>query len=211
MPPKETPTTPTDLAEAKKKMKAKLRHLGWAIDSRAKNQRNALRLLKLLREYEEQWKTKRWAKAAQDLISISFSLWRAAFLADKSPSRSAVFAGGVAFLERVIEDNAISYTQDRNSKDWTFNYYTGSARAWLLTLHENWQDQVPKFESARDRTPTERWEYCQELLEHAVEGFETLALNRLSEDGAAGERREKRAETKNRRRKIRLKVRQLVE
>src|SRR6266436_4940320 len=102
----------------------KLEHLEWAVESRARNQRCAVRLLRLFMEYEEQWKTQRWARAAQDLLSVSFSLWRAAFLADKTAKRAAVFSHATDFLEKIIEDNAISYLQDRKCNEWTFNYYT---------------------------------------------------------------------------------------
>jgi hypothetical protein len=61
-------------------------HLQWAISIRARNQLCSLNLLALFEEYEEQWKTKKFARAAQDLSAAAFSLWRAAFLAGGKPS-----------------------------------------------------------------------------------------------------------------------------
>jgi hypothetical protein len=71
--------------------KTNLEHLEWAIQSRAKNQITSLRLLRLFEEHESTWKTSKFARAAQDLIAVSFSLWRAAFLADKTSKRADVF------------------------------------------------------------------------------------------------------------------------
>src|SRR5271168_3806411 len=38
--------------------------------------------------YDDFWKGKEAAKAAQDLVAVAFSLWRAAFLAEKSGKRT---------------------------------------------------------------------------------------------------------------------------
>ena len=62
----------------------KLEHLEWAIKSRAQNQRSCLTLLTLFENYSEFWKERKTARAAQDLVSVAFSLWRAAFLAEKT-------------------------------------------------------------------------------------------------------------------------------
>src|SRR4051812_43100849 len=94
--------------------KASVEHLEWAIESRAKNQRACLRLLNLFEAHEDFWKSKEASRAAQDLVAVAFSLWRAAFLAEKSGKRSEVFAHGREFLRRIIEDNAISYVQDKH-------------------------------------------------------------------------------------------------
>jgi len=152
----------------------KLEHLEWAVESRARNQRCSVRLLRLFIEFEDQWKTQRWARAAQDLLSVSFSLWRAAFLADKTAKRTAVFSHATDFLEKIIEDNAISYLQDRKCNEWTFNYYTRNARAALETLSKYWPKQVSAY-AGKKRTPTERWRYCQELLDATVNNFEVTA------------------------------------
>jgi len=164
-------------------MNEKLEHLRWAVESRAKNQTCALRLLTIFRQHEARWKTKKWSGAAQDLLSVSFSLWRAAFLADKTGRRAEVFADATEFLEYVIEDNAISYPQDKRSREWTFNYYTKNARAALETLHRVWPGLSPKY-VVKMRAPLERWEYCQELLENSVAAFENRMLKEDATRGA---------------------------
>jgi len=161
--------------------KTKLKHLEWALQSRARNQKCSLRLLRLFYDYEDLWTTKRFSQAGQDLIAVSFSLWRAAFLADRTGNREDVFAHGKEFLEKIIEDNSISYPQDRKSKEWTFNYYTRNARSGLEKLSDSWSETVPAYE-AQKGTATARWEYCQKLLDEAVDGFERLLMNERTGD-----------------------------
>lgn len=152
---------------------AKLNHLEWAIESRVANQRCSLRLLRLYSEYEKFWVSKTMSKAAQDLTSTCFSLWRAAFLAEKTSKRAAVFSHGKALLEKLVEDNTIAYAQDKSSKEWTFNFYARSARKSLQDLHEYWPDQAPAYVGTK-RNARDRWDYCQALLDEAVTGFESL-------------------------------------
>lgn len=180
----------------------KIEHLKWAIESRYRNQRCAVRLLGLFMEHEELWKTQTWSRAAQDLLAASFSLWRAAFLADKTAKRVAVFSHGTEFLEKVIEDNAISYVQDRKSNEWTFNYYTRNARSSLETLHEYWPEHVPSY-VGKKRTPVERWDYCQDLLDRAVSGFERKAAGIEANKNEASQKRNTRVAAKARKTKSR--------
>lgn len=147
-------------------------HFQWLVNSRHRNQTCSLQLRLLLKDYEKKWKTKKLSVAAQELVSVSFSLWRAVFLAEKTGKRSAVFDDGLKFLERVIEDNAIAYIQDKQMREWSFNYYTKSARYALEYLHRLWPDVSPEYEKV-NRKPKERWEYCQGLLEIAIQGFRT--------------------------------------
>jgi hypothetical protein len=149
----------------------KLNHLDWSVRGRARNQTCSISLLRLFEKYESNWKSRKYSRAAQALIAISFSLWRAVFLADKTGKRANVFAQGKEFLERVIEDNAISYIQDKNAREWTFNYYTRNARSWLEELAMHWPSQVPKYQREQ-RGPKDRWDYCQDLLSKAVSNFE---------------------------------------
>jgi hypothetical protein len=185
----------------------KLSHLKWAIDKRYQNQRCSLQLLTLLTIHERQWKTKKFARAAQDLISVAFSLWRAAFLADKTGKRERVFDEGKEFLEKIIEDNTISYPQDKKSKEWTFNYYTRNAREALQVLNRHWPEQVPPY-GGGPRIPTDRWEYCQSLLDTGVTNFGNL-LREIEEDNdQAKKAKETRDAARERRKKSRAISRQ---
>jgi hypothetical protein len=181
--------------------KVNLEHLEWAIQARAKNQRSCFRLLTLFENHAAFWKAKKASRAAQDLVAVAFSLWRAAFLAEKTGSRAEVFAHGRDFLIRVIEDNAISYVQDKNSREWTFNYYTKNARS-SLTLMSNYWSEVPNYDGKK-RSPRERWDYCQELLDTAITNFEAKMAEAASTKERAVKARQTREAAKRRRRKVR--------
>lgn len=173
-------------------------HLAWLIESRHRNQKSALALLLLLREYDKFWKTKDLSVAAQELTSVCFSLWRAAFLADKTGRRSEVFTHGKAFLERVIEDNAVAYPQDKLMREWTFNYYSRSARFSLEYLNRRWPEISPSYE-VTIRPSKIRWEYCQDLLEKAISGFGTHLQERQKRKSLSERKRAAKATKKKQR------------
>lgn len=180
----------------------KLGHLEWALASRAGNQSSSLKLLRLFYDYEGAWKTQKLARAAQDLTAVAFSLWRAAFLADKTGRRVEVFNDGRKFLEKLIEDNAIAYGQDKASAEWTFNFYTRSARSSLEMLHEYWPKVVPSYEGKK-RNAKERWDYCHHLLDEAIHGFATHLADLQAQADSAEEVRKTREARKERRTKSR--------
>lgn len=155
----------------KKEENKNLNHLRWLIKSRNKNQQCALALFELFKKYPTQWKKKEYSFAAQALVGVVFSLWRAAFLADKSGNLEKVIEHTNSFLEKVILDNAIAYTQDRNAREWTFNYYVGNARFILSELAQKWPELVPMWERKK-RPPKKRWDYAQEILVQAITNFE---------------------------------------
>ena len=160
----------------------KLKHLAWAVEARARNQRCALQLLASFTEHRKRWTSKRLARAAQSLLAVTFSLWRAAFLAEKTGRRTEVFSAGVEFLEKLIADNAISYPQDRKSNEWTFNCYTKNARAALQELAASWPNLVRPY-GDQTRPSVERWNYCQTLLDEAVSAFDGEVAARQSAFG----------------------------
>jgi hypothetical protein len=127
-------------------------HRDWLVESRADNQRTALGLFKLLEKYPNKIKSRGFTKTAQTLIAVCFSLWRAAFLADKTGKREAVFDDAKTFLGKLIVDNAINYSQDRNAREWTFNYYANNAQDGLHTLAERWTP-VDKALTAETKAP----------------------------------------------------------
>ena len=177
-------------------------HLKWSIDRRAKNQNFSLKLLYLFEVYQDKWKSKKFSRAAQDLLAVSFSLWRAVFLANKTSRRVEVFNHGKIFLKKVIEDNAITYPTDKASLEWTFNYYTRTARYSLQHLAEYWPDQVSKYEG-KTRNPTERWDYCQELLDVAVSNFENTLITHQHASDVVHKNRTVRAASRSRKAKSR--------
>jgi hypothetical protein len=113
-------------------------HLAWLVASRTKNQSAALKLFKLLDSHGMKMRSRGYSQTAQDLVSVCFSLWRAAFLADRVGTRSAIIDDARTFLGKMLVDNAITYQQDRSSREWTFNYYMRNATHGLLTLGDRW-------------------------------------------------------------------------
>jgi hypothetical protein len=192
------------MADGEKKQ-VSIEHLEWAIQSRARNQQTCLRLLRSFERHEKRWQTRKYAPIAQDLLAVAFSLWRAAFLADRKGNREEVFANSRAFLRTLIEDNAITYAQDKNSREWTFNFYTRNARYALEHLNNLRSDLAPEYVLAT-RTAKERWTYCQELLDAAVTSFD----NELAERAERSERNQKKREARANRRQRRRTVRALT-
>ena len=70
------------------------------------------------------------------LIATCFALWRAVFLAHGERNSSTISAHAVTFLETLVRDNMIGYTQDSRSKAWTFGYYTNDAYFRLDYYHK---------------------------------------------------------------------------
>jgi hypothetical protein len=149
-------------------------HLTWLVKSRAANQQSALRLFDLFERYPKRISGRDFSKTAQILVAVCFSLWRAAFLADKTGKRHAVVEHAKTFLGKMIIDNAITYPQDRNAREWTFNYYTDNAKGGLLTLAKRWNSvgavlaakrKVPKGSTTSQR----RWNRYHDAFENAVE------------------------------------------
>lgn len=152
-------------------------HLEWLINSRARNQRSALSLHSLTEVHFEQIKKSLDnTKKSQILTAICFSLWRAAFLADKTGIRENTLNHVRAFLGKMLTDNAITYQQDRASREWTFNYYVNNARDNLQLLSRYWPDvEAMLLEKRKPKKGTSasgrRWDQYQDCLELALDDF----------------------------------------
>jgi hypothetical protein len=114
---------------------------------------------------------------AQVLTAVCFSLWRAAFLADKTGTHEATIRHAHAFLGKMLTDNAIMYPQDRASREWTFNYYMETAKSGLLILAKGWPDigdtlSVKKKVAKGTTAPGRRWDRHQSALEVALKHYE---------------------------------------
>jgi hypothetical protein len=164
-------------------------HLKWLVASRSKNQETALRLFKLFEQYPELLKGPALARKAQRLVAACFSLWRAAFLADKTGTRHAVFEDARAFLAKMLVDNAITYPQDRGSREFTFDYYMNNATEALLRFAEQKWPQIDraidisrknlkkKIVTAATNSAEFRWETVQYAFEMAVDCLEQHLRN----------------------------------
>lgn len=66
----------------------------------------------------------------------------------------------------MLMDNAITYAQDRDSREWTFNYYLDNAR---YRLEEDWPEiDIVKPER---RTTRNRWDALHNAFAEAVKLF----------------------------------------
>jgi hypothetical protein len=152
-------------------------HLEWLIQSRMRNQNACLRLFNTFEKYPEQAKSQAFRAHSQTLVAVGFSLWRAAFLADKTGDREAVFADARTFLAKLLTDNAINYPQDRGSREWTFNYYMTNANDALLKLADRWGNVtavLSKHEKVTKGTTNSRrrWNRHQNAFEAALDAYE---------------------------------------
>lgn len=78
----------------------------------------------------------------------------------------------------MLTDNAITYQQDRASREWTFNYYVNNARDNLQLLSRYWPDvgdllnekrKVAKGTTVAGR----RWDKYQDCLDVALGDFQS--------------------------------------
>ncbi len=127
-------------------------HLAWVIERRAANQQVTLRLYEIF--HARRVIPEELHYRAQDLVAVSFSLWRAVFLADRTGVKEFKDEDAEKFLAKMLTDNAITYTQDRNTREWSCNYYLGNARHRLETAAKRWpsiERHLGKHGSARTR------------------------------------------------------------
>jgi hypothetical protein len=150
-------------------------HLKWLVESRKKNQEVSARLYDLLTR--KCWKKGRLGYEAKTLVGIGFSLWRAAFLADKSGELKETNDHATYFLGEMLETNAIAFTQDRKARGFTFNYYLANVRFRLA----EYKNDNPDFEvdprllkkgKLKNMSPTDRWRAFQQAFEDAVSHFD---------------------------------------
>jgi len=126
----------------------------------------------LLKEHSDE--LDQFAFGTHTLVAISFSLWRSAFLSDKTGFKEDTNEGAINFLSEMLQNNAIAYNQERGVKDWTFNYYAANGKYRLEDLAQAW----PKWRMGEltpprgEQTPKNRWEYLQKAFEKAVDHFE---------------------------------------
>jgi len=153
---------------AKPKSPPKPAHLGWVIDGRQQNQRATLRLYKLFVDR----KLKGVRNEAQQLAAVAFSLWRAVFLADRTGKMDAKEADAKCFLAKMLTDNSISFAQDRESREWTFNYYMEDAFFRLQELSKKWTPIAKGGLIPGDRTAKNRWTRLEVAFEKALTTLE---------------------------------------
>jgi hypothetical protein len=150
-------------------------HLRWLVENRARTQSTSVKLFKLLRENPRLLGKGGFPFEARMLVGISFSLWRSAFLSDKTGYLEDTNQSAEKFLGEMLLTNAIAFSQERTTKDWTFNYYAENARYRLEELREQWEGlERPLLPPKGSQSPKLRWDYLQEGFDEAVEHFSAL-------------------------------------
>ena len=150
------------------------KHLDWLVDNRAATQHTSVKLFRLLKAHPKELKGSDFASPAQMLVGISFALWRSAFLSDKTGKAKDTNKDAFAFLGDMILTNAVAFSNERSTKNWTFNFYAGSAFYRLSELARTWREfrPGPLHPPWGSRTPKNRWSVLQGAFEQAVDCFE---------------------------------------
>ncbi len=123
------------------------------------------------------WKDDTLGYEAKTLASIAFSLWRAAFLADKTGALAETNKHTKYFLGEMLATNAINFAQDRKGRGFTFNYYLANVRFRLLEYkHDNSDFEVDDHLLEKGKLnhmkPAERWSAYQRAFTAAVRHFQ---------------------------------------
>jgi hypothetical protein len=162
-------------AKAKAKKNSIVDNLNWLVKHRSHNQETSLALFKALSEHSVRLKGNAiLAGPGVTLTGASFSLWRAVFLADNTDQDVHRFEDAFKFLEVLISNNAISYAQDRKSREWTFHYYLNNARFRLEILQKNHPKVLPTFSYPNAMSHKASWEHLQQTVDLAVGNYVSL-------------------------------------
>jgi hypothetical protein len=158
--------------EKKSKLRLSPSRAEWLVKARAATQIVSAKLYLLLESHPDE--IKGHGIPLQLLIGISFALWRAAPYSDKTQNSEDTHRGLTKLLGEMLENNAINYSHEKDSKDFTFNYYAGNALFRLRSLEERWK--TAKLGSLRPpegkRDGETRWTYLNNAFEKAVDHFE---------------------------------------
>lgn len=116
--------------------KPDLSHLAWALDQRLEIQRTLLELYRFVRaNTSESLRSPHPSEPhfvkpmlLDHLIAAGFSLWRAVFLSESDRDFVSIHKSQEKFLESVLTNNAITYTDDKINRAWTVSYYLENAK-----------------------------------------------------------------------------------
>jgi hypothetical protein len=108
----------------------KIEQFSWAIPRRAKSQELLLALYRYLDRNRDLDQNPEVRAVFGLLVGAGFSLWRAVFLAQPvrdwggSPS---ILEGAAELLEKLLENNAIAYGDEKRIEEWSVGYYLNNA------------------------------------------------------------------------------------
>lgn len=144
--------------------------LEWSIQQRAETLTTALKLRGLMAK--NMGKDSAVDRDLRSLAAVSFSLWRAVFLADRTRDASVKNQQSISFIDTMIATNSITFSDDRNCKEWTFVYYIENASARLQRLAEDRPRMRLDVFAPRGGKSTEQWDRLQKAFSNAVTYFE---------------------------------------
>jgi hypothetical protein len=113
-------------------MEQNLKQMEWAIDKRADVQRSMVALYEYVRSFKPNAQKFDDTYLLDHLIAASFNLWRAAFLTDTKREMEDIRESQEAFLEKVITENSIGFSDDKRHRHWTVEFYLEGAKLRLL-------------------------------------------------------------------------------
>ena len=148
--------------------------LEWLITSRSESQKISLELYNTLNKNPAAKKS----SEARTLVAVAFSLWRSVFLGgDRKGNLDARAQHAEDFLLRMLRDNAIGYPQERESKEWTFNYYLDNAKYRLEELGQDWPEILNdgRLYPKGRLSGRKRWTYVHSAFARAVRVFIEMA------------------------------------
>lgn len=151
-------------------------HLEWLVKSRSENQDLALKLYRILRDNGEILRNSDdMANISQGLLAVIFSLWRAVFLSEENNDPMSWYDHVEMFLDTLIRDNEINYTQDKRYQSWTFTYYVANARYRLDAISKKHQEVIiPDSAISEWRESKADWNYLHSVVKQATSNFEKL-------------------------------------
>ena len=109
----------------------------WLVESREKSQHFNLQLYEYLWDKDSVLEGHVIARSiAAHLVGTAFSLWRAAFLCDGERDWKKILRHAKDFLGQIVENNAINYKQDHDTRNWSVGYYLNNARYRLFRIQQ---------------------------------------------------------------------------
>lgn len=160
------------------------------IERRGKNQDSLARLLIFVakKKADQNWKSDDHKRLFAYLVGSAYSLWRAAFLTDAKRNWAEILEDAEKLLLRLIRDNAVAYTQERETREWMSGYYLNNARFRLIRANALLTQLLPNREAPEpikkllelDRSgttnqkPTDSWDILQDGLDSMYDALEKI-------------------------------------
>ena len=128
-----------------------LDHLKWAIDQRAKIQHTLLALYTRAQTIPLEDQSHFEESVFDSLISASFALWRAVFLAERPVTDENLRHAQTEFLATILSTNAVTFADDRRNSAYSLGFYMGAAALHIHSLLELAKIENPHFDDTEVR------------------------------------------------------------